>query len=261
MAKPKANTKAYKVKDVALMTGVSVRALHYYDEIGLLKPGERTEAGYRLYVENDLLRLQQILIGRSTGLSLEDIRKSLDDPDFDYARSLRRQRETLVEKLSDTHKMIAAIDATLNSLEAPGGKLKGDVDFAAIFDGFAPDDYADETRARWGETDAYAQSAQRTQNYTEADWRAIKQELDAIWADAAAAMRAQKEPDSAEALDVVERHRQHICRWFYDLTPAAHAQLADMWENDPRFRKNIDKHGEGLTAWLAPAVRAAAELE
>lgn len=265
MAKPKAYPNAYKVKDVALMTGVSVRTLHYYDEIGLLTPSDRSGAGYRLYSENDILRLQQILIGRSIGLSLETIRRSLDDPAFDYARSLRRQREALVEKLTETHKMIAAIDATLSALEPRGeagrAALKNSVDFKAIFDGFDPDDDADEARARWGESDAYAQSAKRTQNYAEADWRAIKQELDAIWTDAAAAMRARKEPDSAEALSLVERHRRHICRWFYDLTPAAHVQLADMWENDERFRKNIDKYGAGLTAWLAPAMRAAAALE
>ena len=261
MAKPK----AYKVKDVALMTGVSVRTLHYYDEIGLLPPGDRTGAGYRLYAENDLLRLQQILIGRSIGLSLEEIRSALDDPAFDYARSLRKQRDALVEKLTQTHKMIAAIDATLSALEtednAGRAVLKSGVDFKAIFDGFDPHDYADEARERWGESDAYAQSAKRTQTYTQADWRAIKEDLDAIWTDAAAAMRARKEPDSAEALRVVERHRRHLCRWFYDITPAGHAQLADMWEADERFRTTIDKHGEGLTAWLAPAMRAAAALE
>ena len=265
MAKPKAYAKTYKVKDVALMTSVSVRTLHYYDEIGLLTPSDRTGGGYRLYAEDDLLRLQQILIGRSIGLSLEEIRRSLDDPAFDYARSLRKQRETLVEKLAETHGMIAAIDATLSALETEGeagrAALKSGVDFKAIFAGFDPGDHADETEARWGESDAYAQSARRTQNYAEADWRAIKEELDAIWSDAAAAMKARKAPDSAEALAIIERHRRHVCRWFYDLTPAAHVQLADMWESDERFRKNIDKHGDGLTAWLAPAVRAAAALE
>lgn len=84
--------KTYKAKDVALIAGVSVRTLHDYDEIGLLVPSGRTGAGYRLYDENDLMRLQQILIGRSLGLALEEIRLSLDDDNFDYAQSLRRQR-------------------------------------------------------------------------------------------------------------------------------------------------------------------------
>ena len=248
-------SKAYKVKDVALITGVSVRTLHYYDEINLLVPSDRTGAGYRLYDENDLLRLQQILIGRSIGLSLEEIRKSLDDPAFDVVESLRRQRGLLVDRLSETHKMIAAIDAALGGLTAPAGRI----DVKAIFDGFDPADYEEEVRERWGETEAYAESAKRTKAYTDADWKLIKAELDGVWTDAAKAMRAGTPPDARAALDIVERHRQHICRWFYDLSPAAHVGLAEMWESDDRFRSNIDKYGEGLTAWLVPAVRAAAD--
>ncbi|MEM8985650.1 MAG: MerR family transcriptional regulator [Pseudomonadota bacterium] len=251
-----AHTKAYRVKDVALITGVSVRTLHYYDELGLLKPTDRTAAGYRLYADDDLLRLQQILIGRSLGLSLEEIRRALDDPQFDYAESLRRQRALLVERLTETHKMIAAVDATLSDLEKGGCG----VDFKAVFDGFDPEVYGEEVEARWGDAPQYAESQARTKRYTEADWRAIKAELDAIWGDAAEAMAAGKSVDSAAALAIVERHRLHVCRWFYDLTPEMHVNLADMWEGDARFRKTIEKHGAGLTAWLAPAVRAAAEV-
>ncbi|MEO1247273.1 MAG: MerR family transcriptional regulator [Pseudomonadota bacterium] len=249
--------KDYHVKDVARMTGVSIRTLHYYDEIRLLSPARRTAAGYRLYDDDDLLRLQQVLIGRSLGLPLEEIRRSLDDPDFDYARSLRKQRALLLERLNETNDMIAAIDLTLNGLDGP----RRNIDFAAIFDGFHPEEYADETRERWGGTEAYTQSARRTKDYTEAQWREIKAELNGIWSDAAAVMQAATPPDSGPAIALAERHRQHVCRWFYDLSPEAHAQLAAMWESDERFRDNIDKHGEGLTAWLAVAVRAAADIE
>ncbi|MEM8815418.1 MAG: MerR family transcriptional regulator [Pseudomonadota bacterium] len=249
--------KNYHVKDVARMTGVSIRALHYYDEIRLLSPARRTAAGYRLYDDDDLLRLQQVLIGRSLGLPLEEIRRSLDDPDFDYARSLRKQRALLLERLNETNDMIAAIDLTLNGLDGP----RRNIDFAAIFDGFDPEEYSDETRERWGGTEAYTQSARRTKDYTEAQWREIKAELKGIWSDAAAVMQAATPPDSGPAIALAERHRQHVCRWFYDLSPEAHAQLAVMWESDERFCDNIDKHGEGLTAWLAVAVRAAADIE
>ena len=246
--------RTYKVKDVARITGVSIRTLHYYDEIKLLTPGGRTEAGYRLYNDDDLLRLQQVLIGRSLGLPLEEIRQWLDDPGFDYAKCLRKQRTLLIERLTETNDMIAAIDRTLQALaDAPH-----DVDFEAIFDGFDPDDYEEEAYARWGESEAYARSAQRTKDYGESEWAAIRDELDDILSDAAAAMSADTPVDGREALDIAERHRLHICRWFYDLPPHAHVGLAGMWENDQRFRRNIDKHGEGLTRWLAAAVRAAA---
>jgi DNA-binding transcriptional MerR regulator len=94
------------VKDVSELTGVSVRTLHYYDEIGLLKT-DRSRAGYRLYTDADLLRLQQILIGRSLGLALEDVRRTLDDPKFDAAQALRRQRELLLSRVYETHRVIA----------------------------------------------------------------------------------------------------------------------------------------------------------
>ena len=249
-----AGSKAYKIKEVAQISDVSVRTLHYYDEIGLLTPSDRTAAGYRLYDEADLLRLQQVLIGRSLGLALEEIRQSLDDPDFDYADTLRKQRGRLVERLDETHKMISAIDHTLEGLAAPDGVI----DLKQVFDGFDPADYEAETRARWGETDAYAQSARRTKSYTEADWSALKAELDEIWSDAAEAMRAKVAPTSNAAASIVERHRRHVHRWFYDLTPAMHAELADMWASDARFRANIDAFGVGLTDWLVPAVKAAA---
>ncbi len=244
--------RTFTVKDAAELTGVSVRTLHYYDEIGLLAP-DRSGAGYRVYTDADLIRLQQILIGRSLGLALEDIRRSLDDPKFDAADALRRQRALLAERVSETHRMIASIDATLTHLQKD--QLMPSKD---MFDGFEPEKYEAEVKQRWGETDAYKESARRTRKYSEKDWAAIKAESNAIFADAGAAMKAGKKSDSAEGTALAERHRQHVDRWFYPLSHEMHTNLADMWEADDRFRANIDKNGEGLTAWLATAVRAAA---
>ena len=241
------------VKDVSELTGVSVRTLHYYDEIGLLK-ADRSQAGYRLYTESDLLRLQQILIGRSLGLALEDIRSSLDDPAFDHVKALKEQRTRLAERIAETHRMIASIDATLNH-------LKEDKPMTAknMFDGFEPEKYEAEVKERWGETDAYKESARRTRKYGEKDWAAIKAETNAIFTDAAEAMKAGTKPESAAAKSLAERHRQHIERWFYPCSAAMHVNLADMWESDDRFKANMDKFGDGLTAWLATAVRAKAK--
>ena len=245
--------RALTVKDVAELTGVSIRTLHYYDEIGLLK-ADRSQSGYRLYSDADLLRLQQILIGRSLGLALEDIRRSLDDPAFDATQTLRRQREALVARVSETHRMIASIDATLKHLELENETMAS----KDMFDGFEPREYEAEVKERWGDTDAYKESARRTRKYGEKEWAAIKAEANAIFADAAAAMKAGTKSDSSAAKAIAERHRQHIDRWYYPLSVAAHTSLADMWEADERFKANIDKFGDGLTAWLASAVRAAA---
>lgn len=245
----------YKVKEAARLTGVSVRTLHYYDEIGLLVPSDRTQSGYRLYDENDLLRLQQILIGRSLGLALEQIRLSLDDPSFDHEESLRRQKVLLNERLGETHKMISAIEAALASLDEVGTNL----DHATLFGGFDPRTYEEEAMQRWGDTDAYRESTRRTKTYSDTDWTAMKSELDLIWTDGAKAMQEGSSPESRMALEVVERHRRHVCRWFYDLDQAMHTSLAEMWVADARFRANIDKHRDGLTDWLAKSVRAAAD--
>ncbi|MEM9313405.1 MAG: MerR family transcriptional regulator [Pseudomonadota bacterium] len=247
-------SKSYRVKQVAEISGLSIRTLHYYDEIGLLKPTDRTSGGYRLYRESDLVRLQQVMIGRSQGLSLDQIRRSLDEPDFDYARALQRQRAQLLTRLGNTHAMISAIDATLRVLGQPARPIN----LSEIFEGFDPTSYDAETQDRWGSSQAYAESVGRTKAYTDAEWTSLKLELDAIWSDAASAMQMGAVPTSGSAYAVVERHRSHVCRWFYELTPEGHVGLADLWEGDSRFRENIDKYGPGLTEWMATAVRSSA---
>lgn len=130
------------------------------------------------------------------------------------------------------------------------------MDMQQLFDGFDPAQYEAEAKERWGETEAYRESARRSRRYGKDDWRQIQEEQAAIYADAAAALQAGHAPESAEAMDVAERHRQSIERWFYPCGPAMHTNLADLWETDARFAENIDQHGAGLTAFLAAAVRA-----
>ena len=239
--------RSYQVKEVAELSGLSIRALHHYDAIGLLTPSMRSAAGYRLYDDDDLLRLQQIVIGRELGLSLEDIRRSLDDPRFDRRRALLEQRAELERRARHTAAMLRSIDAALVALdETVAAEEEGTkVDMKKIFDGFDPDKYADEAKQRWGHTDAYKASMKRTKSYTEADWLKLKDEQAAIYADAFAAMRANKKPDDPAAMDVAERHRLSIDRWFYPCSPAMHKGLADLYEADQRFAENIDKHGAG----------------
>ena len=202
-----------------------------------------------------MLRLQQILIHRSFGLPLEDIGKILDAPDFDPQSALREQRQKLVDRLSETHRMIASIDAALQTYSKKDPTDMADL--KQIFDGFDPSDHEEETAQTWGDTDAFQESTRRTKSYGDAEWRAIKQELDGIWTDAATLMQSGVASTGAEALAIAERHRQHIDQWFYPLDAAGHAQLASLWESDPRFKANIDKYGDGLTDWVATAVRAA----
>jgi DNA-binding transcriptional MerR regulator len=253
-----ARRRTYQVSEVARITGLSVRALHHYDAIGLLVPKQRTDAGYRVYDQDDLLRLQQVLIGREQGLPLEAIRLALDDPSFDRAQALRAQRRQLQERAARTEAMIGAVDAALAMLEDDQG---GTMDLKQLFDGFDPAAHEAEAKERWGDTDAYRESAKRAKRYGKDDWTRIKDEQTAIYTDAAAAMGAGHAPESAAAMDVAERHRQAIERWFYPCSTVMHANLADLWEADARFAESIDAHGAGLTPFLAAAVRANARRQ
>ena len=133
-----------------------MRTPHHYDERGLLKPSDRSEAGYRLYTDDDLVRLHEILVGRELRMSLDAIRQSLDDPSFDRRTALQKQREELVMRAELTQRMLRSVDAALATLEEEITIKKATVqDLAAIFDGFDPAKYEDEVVERWGGTAAY----------------------------------------------------------------------------------------------------------
>jgi DNA-binding transcriptional MerR regulator len=248
--------RTYQVKEVAALARVSVRALHHWDEIGLLVPRARTEAGYRLYDDDDVLRLQQIVIGRELGLPLEEIRRSLDEPGFDRRAALRAQRRELEARAAHAAALIRAVDHALAALDESEGDT---MDAGKLFEGFDHEGYEAEAEQRWGGTPAFEESRRRTKRYTPDDWKRHAAEQAAVYAAAAALMQEGAAPDSTRAMEVAERHRALIDRWFYPCLPAMHARLADLYEADARFAANIDKAGgPGLTPFLVAAIRAAA---
>jgi DNA-binding transcriptional MerR regulator len=126
-------SRTYQVKDAARLAGVSVRTLHHYDSIGLLVPQIRTTAGYRLYTDADLFRLQQILIGRALGFTLEEVRHVLDDPGFDRKAALLDQRQHLSKRVQQAEAMIRAIDVALSGF---GDHKEGEMKMELLFEGF-----------------------------------------------------------------------------------------------------------------------------
>jgi len=251
----------YQVKEVAALSGVSVRTLHHYDRIGLLVPSARSGAGYRLYSGDDLLRLQQVLVQRELGLSLEAIRKLLDDPAFDHRAALLEQRRLLLERAEQTEQMIRALDRALSLLDKdpPSQGEETMSNMQDLFEGFDPKAYEQEAKERWGHTEAYKESQRRTNSYSEADWQRFRAENSAITEGLVRAMQAGKKPDEPEVMDLAEQSRLIIDRWFYPCSHEMHTRLADMYEADPRFAENIDKAAAGLTPYLSAAIRANAE--
>ena len=158
---------SYSVGQVADLAGVTIRTLHHYDEIGLLSPSGRSAAGYRIYEEPDLERLQQILFYRELGFALEEIAAIVDDPHTDAVGHLRRQRGLLTERIERLQKMVVAIDYEMEAREM-GIKLTPE-ERLEVFGGFNPEDNAKEAEQRWGGTDAYRQSQRRVSNYTKGD--------------------------------------------------------------------------------------------
>jgi len=249
---------AWTVGSAAEIAKVSVRTLHHYDEIGLLAPSDRSESGYRLYSAPDLERLHQILLFRELGFTLPEIRDIMCDPDFDRISALEAQRSLLAEKASRTAAMLSAIDAALDA--ARGGTPMTDKEqkemFGELFDGFDPAEYEAEVQERWGESDAYKQSAARTKRYTKADWQQIADEGAAITAAYVELMDADAAPDSPEALAVAESHCAYFSTWFYDCGPEMFGNLGKMWVADPRFTKNIDKTRPGLAKYQSAVAQA-----
>ncbi|CAM5526784.1 HTH-type transcriptional activator TipA OS=Streptomyces fumanus OX=67302 GN=tipA PE=4 SV=1 [Streptomyces fumanus] len=155
---------SYSVGQVAGFAGVTVRTLHHYDEIGLLVPGERSRAGHRRYRDADLDRLQQILFYRELGFPLDEVAVLLDDPDADPRAHLRRQHELLTARIERLRKMAAAVEQAMEARRM-GIDLTPEERFE-VFGEKDPEQYAEEAEARWGGTEAYAESAPGVASYT-----------------------------------------------------------------------------------------------
>lgn len=243
-------TTAYRIKQLSQLAGVSVRTLHYYDEIGLLQPSARSTSGYRLYSVSDALRLQQIMLGREFGMPLADIACMLNDPQFDMRSALEKQRMELQNRARQTEALLHAVDVALAMLTRSSGGNMGQV-----FEGFDPAKYEMEAQQKWGETESWKQYATRSPHYTPEDWKQINAAQGEIYRELAALLKqgCVASDDAVGAL--VERHRSLIDRWFYPCDAKMHRHLADMYENDPRFAHNIDRHGEGTCRLLVAAIR------
>ncbi len=250
-------TAGYTVGRVADLSGVTVRTLHHYDEIGLLSPGGRSAAGYRLYEDSDIERLQRILFYRELGFALEEIATIVDDPRTDAIGHLRRQRGLLTERIRRLSAMVAAIDY---EMEARTMDLRlTSEERLEVFGEFQPEDYAEEAEQRWGETEAYKESNRRVSNYTKEDWQQLKAEEEEVRTRLAAAFEAGLPPDSDEAMAAVEAHRRHISRWFYECGYEMHRGLTEMYVSDERFRSNYDTQTPGLAQYIKEAAHANAE--
>jgi DNA-binding transcriptional MerR regulator len=244
----------YTVSDVARLAGVSVRTLHHYDEIGLLVPAGRSEAGYRLYEQNDLERLQQVLFFRELGFSLEAIGQVMAAPDFDRRAALVMQRQLMRDEVTHLSAVVEAIDRAIAALDT--GAIMTEHEMFEVFGDQDPRQWDDEALRRWGQTEAHAESKRRTARYGKDDWKKVKAEGEAVFTRLGALLAAGRAPTHPEVMSVAEEHRLHIDHWFYPCGPELHRGLGELYVNDPRFAENLERVRPGLAHFAAEAFAA-----
>ena len=234
-----------QIREFADFTGVSVRTLHYYDEIGLLAPAHVDQhTGYRYYDEESLLRMQAILFYRELDFSLKRIGKILSSPKYDTAQALHEQKQLLILKKERLERLISAVDEA----------MKG-VNVMNAFDNSEFEKHKAEARERWGGTDAYREHAEKTKGYSTDHWNALAGEMNALFGEFALCMKHGETPDSAEAQELVKALQNHITRNYYHCTNEILAGLGQMYVADERFRNNIDRHADGTAAFVRDAIK------
>src|SRR5260370_30936155 len=248
---------ALTVSQLARLAGVSVRTLHHYDEINLLRPSARSDAGYRLYDQQDLQRLQQVLFFKELGFPLEEIARVVRDPSFDVRAALLMQRQLLTEKAARIKALLGGVDAALDGREK--GKIMSKEEMFEVFGSYDPTQYEVEVEERWGNTDAFRESKKRAPNYGKEQWRTIKAEGERIQLALADLLRGGTPPTDAAATKVAEEHRQYIGRWFYPCSHQLHAGMAELYISDSRFTESIDRLCPGLAQYMRVAIRANSE--
>lgn len=243
----------YKVKEVAQLAGVSIRTLHYYDQIELLKPTSVNPAGYRIYSSGDLERLQQILFFKELDFSLQEIKTILSDPKFDHRRALKAHKEVLVQKKVRLERIIESVEKTIDSLE--GGRKMAKKDMFTAFDMAEIDKYkekyAEEVREKY-DAKIVEESQKRTAEYTKDDWAKISRLWNERYQQIVALM--DNGPADPQIQQIVGEIRQLITDHFYPCTAEIYRGLGDLYVTDQRFTDYIDQYQPGLAEFLKEAM-------
>ena len=233
------------VNEVSKLTGVSIRTLRYYDTIGLLLPTEYTAAGYRLYDDTALERLQQILLFKEIEFPLKEIKKIMDAPNFDRKRALEQQIEMLTmkkEHLEDLIDFARKIRTT--------GVNKMDFN---VFDTTKMDEYAEKAKEQWGQTKEYKEYEEKAAGQSAEEQKIAWQNLMLIFVEFG--KMTDKKPEDVEVQLEVKKLQDYISRHFYQCSNEILNGLGKMYASGGEFTENIDKAaGNGTAAFVAEAI-------
>jgi len=248
---------SYTINRIAQTAGVTLRTLRYYDRIGLLVPSGRTEAGYRLYSDEDMERLQQILFFRELDFTLDKIGRLLKDPAFDRKDALKMQIRFLEKRAERYLNLTELAKETLRNLEGDKKMDKNEMFKAFDFDKMMEEQkqYEDEVKERWGGSEAYRISKERTSKYTKEDWARINAESEENLKEMAACYASGVPYDDPHMMAVCNTARAHMSKYFYPCSLEMYSGLGNMYITDERFTKYYDKFAPGLAAYYNEAIQ------
>ena len=233
-----------QIKEFAELCGVSVRTLHYYDEIGILKPCfVDGHTGYRFYDENNLIRMQEILFYRELDFSLKDIGKIMLSPDYNKERALSDQKKLLILKKERLERLIDAID-----------KAEKGENVMKSFNNNEFEKYKNEAKEKWGSTDAYREYADKTKGYSKQNFDSVGDGMNLIMGEFALCMKKGNLPTSENSQALVKKLQDYITENFYTCTNEILSGLGQMYVLDERFKNNIDKNGNGTARFISEAI-------
>lgn len=239
----------YTVKQLSTLAGVSVRTLHHYDQIGLLKPERRSESGYRYYGRQELLRLQQILFFKEMDLPLGQIREILDDPIFDLLESLQGHRKQIRQRITRLHTLLSTIDKTILELK----NKKEMITDKELYEGFSEEQaktYRQEAIHRWGQ-EKVDEVENRLKKLSRGEWKDIKQEGEEVTKLLAELMDHQ--PANTLVQKAIGQYHRHLNN-FYEVSEERYRALSDMYVQDDRFRAHYEKYRIGLAEFIRQAI-------
>ncbi|MFI1309856.1 MerR family transcriptional regulator [Streptomyces albidoflavus] len=252
---------SYSVGQVAAFAKVTVRTLHHYDRAGLLSPSERTPAGYRLYGDADLARLQQILFYRELGFPLDEIAAILSGSQAAALEHLQARQRQLAEEIARLQRLAEVAERAVE-VQRTGARLTPEERFEVFGEITFDLSYATEAELRWAGPGGQSEAVARAAAHTKEDWRRLMGEAAAWRAELLAAFNEGEPSGGERAMELAEEHRLHTARWFTSCPPGRHRRIADDFVAEPRAFALVvppSQQRPGLAAWTRAAVHANAD--
>ncbi|MFT8320627.1 MAG: MerR family transcriptional regulator [Bacillus sp. (in: firmicutes)] len=244
----------YTVQKLGKLAGVSTRTLRYYDEIGILKPARVNSSGYRIYGQNEVDFLQQILFYRELGVSLDIIKKMMMSPAFNRENALKEHRQKLLEKRKQLDLLINNVEKTINTIDG-GITMSNKEKFAGFKQKMIQeneDKFGKEIREKYGDN-SIDQSNAKLKNRTEAEYAQVAKLAEEVKSTLEEAFKT-GDPASDLAQKAAGLHKQWLCFYWAEYSKEAHASLAQMYVDDERFTSYYDKEQPGTAKFLKDAI-------